>query len=498
MTRYIIIFGYLILIAGLGSLFARQKNTENFFLAGRSMHWLPVALSYVASLISAVFFMWAPQYTYQYAMLPAAGEILIVMFAVPVIILIFLPLYVKIGSVTIYEFLERRYSLGIRMIGSVLFLLNRFRWMGMVIYVPSMVLSFLTGIPLWKLVLVMGTLTTIYTCLGGMKAVIWTDVVQFCIFATGMFLVLFVIAGRIDGGIIGTIRQGVDLGKIKFFRWGWDLDTPNTWLMAFGAIYGFSNFAADQIVMQRFLSAKSLKQSIIGFSAACGINFVMIFLMFLIGAFLFVFYQNYPGALPADLGLDHIYPHFIKTELPMVLGSFLIAAIMAASMSSIDSGLNSVSAVLVTDYFQRLSKKRRSDEYYLRLSRILVIVLGIIVTMVGLVVHKIGKNFLETIMFTVSWFMPPVSATFFLGAVSKRVNVHGAIAAFILCPAIMIILTYATSIPAWTFMIIGMTLAFIIGYLGSFLGPKPSPENLRYTIWNMKSQNDLKKEADKQ
>ena len=182
----------------------------------------------------------------------------------------------------------------------------------------------------------------------------------------------------------------------------------------------------------------------------------------------------------------------------MVLGSFLIAAIMAASMSSIDSGLNSVSAVLVTDYFQRLSKKRRSDEYYLRLSRILVIVLGIIVTMVGLVVHKIGKNFLETIMFTVSWFMPPVSATFFLGAVSKRVNVHGAIAAFILCPAIMIILTYATSIPAWTFMIIGMTLAFIIGYLGSFLGPKPSPENLRYTIWNMKSQNDLKKEADKQ
>ena len=150
MTRYIIIFGYLILIAGLGSLFARQKNTENFFLAGRSMHWLPVALSYVASLISAVFFMWAPQYTYQYAMLPAAGEILIVMFAVPVIILIFLPLYVKIGSVTIYEFLERRYSLGIRMIGSVLFLLNRFRWMGMVIYVPSMVLSFLTGIPLWK------------------------------------------------------------------------------------------------------------------------------------------------------------------------------------------------------------------------------------------------------------------------------------------------------------------------------------------------------------
>lgn len=484
--RYVIIFGYLILIAGLGSLFARQKNTESFFLAGRSIHWFPVALSYVASLTSAISFMAMPQYTYKFAMLPALNEILVVLFALPVMVLVFLPLYMRIGGVSIYEFLELRYSLGIRMMGSVLFLLNRFIWMGMVIYVPSMVLSFLTGITLWKLILIIGTLTTIYTCLGGMKAVIWTDVAQFTIFFAGLFVVLFVISSKIDGGIIGTIRQGVDLGKIKFIRWGFDLDSPNTCFLAFGAIFGFQNYVADQVVIQRFLSTKSLRESIISFCASCGINFVMIFLMFLVGAFLFVFYQNFPGALPQELGLDYIYPHFIKNELPVVFGSFLIAAIMAASMSSIDSGLNSVSAVLVTDYFRRLSKKRRSEEDYLRLSRILTVVLGILVTAVGLVVFRIGKSIIDTVLSTAGWFAPPVSAIFLLGAISRKVNVYGAVATFILGPAIMITMHIFKVIPPWTFTTVGMTVSLIIGYGVSLLSSRPGQDKLEYCIWRTK------------
>jgi len=496
MLRYIIIFGYLIFIAGLGSLFAKQKNTGSFFLAGRSMHWFPVALSYVASLTSAISFMAMPQYTYQFAMLPAANEILVVLFALPVMVFIFLPLYMRIGSVSIYEFLELRYSLGIRIMGSVLFILNRFIWMGMVIYVPSMVLSFLTGITLWKLILIIGTLTTIYTCLGGMKAVIWTDVAQFTIFFVGLFVVLFVIAGRIDGGLIETVKQGVSLGKIKFFRWGTDLVQPNTWVLAFGAIYGFQNYASDQVVVQRFMSTKSLRESIISFCFSCGVNYVMIFLMFLVGAFLFVFYQNFPAALPADLGLDYIYPHFIKNELPLVFGSFLIAAIMAASMSSIDSGLNSVSAVLVTDYYQRLSKKRHSEQYYLRLSRILTVALGILVTIVGLFVFRIGKNIIDTVLYTAGWFAPPLSAIFLLGAVSKKVNIYGAIATFILGPAIMITLRYKTSLPSWTFTTVGMTVCLIIGYTVSLFTPRPASDKLKYSIWNAKVEKD--KQADEE
>ena len=477
MITTIIICGYLFFIFGLGSYFSHQKNTDDFFLAGRSMHWLPVALSYVASLTSAISFMAAPMYTYQFAMLPAANEILVVAFALPVIVLIFLPLYAKIGSVSIYEFLEVRFSLTVRMMGSTLFLLNRFVWMGMVIYVPSMVLSYLTGIELWQLVLIIGTLTTVYTCIGGMRAVIWTDVAQFVIFFLGLFVVLFVVAGRIEGGVMGAFQQGVQLEKIKFFRWGWDLDTPNTWVLAFGAIYGFQNYAADQVVIQRFMSTRSLRQSIVSFCAACGINFVMVVLMHLVGAFLFVFYQNFPTSVPDELELDYIYPHFIKNELPVVVGSFLIAAIMAASMSSIDSGLNSCSAVLVTDFHKRLSKTRHSPDYYLRLSRIWTIALGALVTLLGLIVHKIGTSVIDTVLYTAGWFAPPISAVFLLGAVSKRMNVPGAISTLILGPAIMIALRYTTTLPSWTFTTVSMTICLVIGYLVSLCSRRPTPDS---------------------
>ena len=497
-TRYVIIFGYLILIAGVGAMFSRQKTTENFFLAGRNVHWFPIALSYVASLTSAISFMWCPMWTYENAMVPAFNEIFVVMFALPILVLIFLPLYVRIGSVSIYEFLELRFSLSIRLMGSTLFILNRFLWMGLVIYTPSMVLSYLTGIPIWKLIIIIGPLTTIYTCLGGMKAVIWTDVIQFTIFFLGIIAVYYIVSADTAGGFFGVMKSGVALEKIKFFRWTWDFKQPNTIIYAFAAIYGFANYAGDQVVIQRFLSARSLKESIKSFCFSCGINFVMVFMMFLVGAFLFVFFVNNPDALPGDIKLEYIFPHFIKDQMPIVFGSFLIAAIMAASMSSIDSGLNSVSAVIVTDFVKRLKKKARDDVFYLKLSRILTIVLGAAVTVVGLIVNLFNDvSFINKILVTAGWFAPPISAIFLLGAITKTVNSKGAMITFILNPTIMITVSKLGIVPwlseadriflpGWLFITSSTTLALLIGYFSSKLFQKPAPGKLDYSIWSGK------------
>lgn len=498
MIRYIIIFGYLILIAAVGAMFRKQKTTENFFLAGRNVHWLPIALSYVASLTSAISFMWCPMWTYQNAMIPAFNEIFVVLFALPVLVLIFLPLYVRIGSVSIYEYLELRFSLAIRLMGSSLFILNRFMWMGLVIYTPSMVLNYLTGIPIWKLILIMGPLTTVYTCLGGMKAVIWTDVIQFAIFFLGIIAVYYIVSIDTAGGFFGVIKSGIELDKIKFFRWTWDFKQPNTVIYAFAAIYGFANYAGDQVVIQRFLSARSLKETIKSFYFSCGINFVMIFMMFLVGAFLFVFFANNPTALPADIKVEYIFPHFIKDQMPIVFGSFLIAAIMAASMSSIDSGLNSVSAVIVTDFVKRLKKRVRDDAYYLKLSRILTLVLGGAITIIGLIVNLFDDvSFLNKILVTAGWFAPPISAVFLLGAITKTVNSKGAMITFVLNPTIMILVSKLGIVPwlskadriflpGWLFMTISMTLALLIGYFSSKLFEKPAKEKLEYNIWGNK------------
>ena len=481
MLKYYIIFGYLALIMMVGLLFSKQKDTKNFFVAGKSMHWFPVAISYVASLVSAISFMALPLWTWEHGMLPAFNEIFVVLFALPIIVFIFLPLYGRIGLISIYEFLEHRFSLLIRIAGSFLFLLSRFLWLGMVIYIPSKTLGYITGMQTWHLILIIGFLATIYTCVGGMKAVIWTDVVQFVILFSGVLLVLATVCGRFEGGLSEVVQQGIALDKIKFFRWSWSWETPNTWILLFGAIYSFQNFASDQVVMQRFLSTKSIKSSIVSFVAACGINLVLVFLMYLVGAFLFVYYVKFPDQIQG-IELDYIYPRFIVNELPELFGALLIAAILAASMSSVDSGLNSITAVLINDYFIRFSPKKHSEGRLLQLSRWLTVVIGLIVTAVGFLIPRIGTNFIDIVLYTAGWFAPPLAAIFLLGAVSRRTNWHGALVTLVVVPIVMISLWHLKVLPSWIFGVLSMTGSLFIGYFTSLFFKAPDEEKLKY-VW---------------
>jgi SSS family solute:Na+ symporter len=304
-------------------------------------------------------------------------------------------------------------------------------------------------------------------------------VVQFFILMGGIVAVLWVVAGRVDGGLSGVIQLGIEADKIKFVRWELTWDTPNTLVLAIGAVYGFQNYAADQVVIQRFLSTSSIRESIKSFVACCGINYVLIFLLYLVGAFLFVFYQQFPGEVQ---GIDEnlIYPHFILHELPAVVGGLVIAAIMAASMSSVDAGINSMSAVLISDYYRRLIRPDAGEGHYLRISRGLALGLGGLVILVGLLVNELGTNLLNMILYTHGWFAPPISAVFILGAMNKRANATGAIATCVLSPVIMITLTKLEALPPWSFGIVGMTVALLIGYCASWIGRAPTAQNLQY------------------
>jgi SSS family transporter len=419
-----------------------------------------------------------PMWTYRYDMVPALNEIFVIIFAIPIMVIVFLPLYGKIGAISIYEFLEHRYSVSIRVVGNVLFLLQRFVWMGTVIYVPTLVLNYVTGIPLWKLILLMGVFTTIYTFMGGMKAVIWVDMVQFFIMLFGIVSVLWIVSSNTQGGFFGAIQAGIDLGKIKFTRWNFTLEQPNTWIMAIGAIYGFQNYAADQVVIQRFLTAKSVRGSILSFLAGCSVNYLMVFLLYLVGAFLFIFYYNNPQ-LSNGLKEDFLYPHFINTQMPEICAAIVMAAIMAASMSCINAGLNSMAAIIMTDYYKRfLNKNKNSND--VKLSRILIIILGISVIGMGFFVQHVGTNILDIALYTAGWFLPPLSAVFVLGAMTRRTNVQGAFATLILTPATMITLWYTQIVPSWFFSILSMTVAIILGYVVSLLFSPPDSKKLKY------------------
>ena len=181
LSSWIILVTYVLAVSTVGSLFYRKRSTASeYFLGGRSMGFLPVAISLVAADLSAISYMGIPAWGYGHN-LELFLQTVVFLMVVPIVMYLFLPFYSRFQFYTGYEYLEKRFDLKTRLLGSALFLLTRGGHVAIVIYAPSMVLSLLTGVSLWACILVMGTFTTLYTTLGGMKAVIWTDVMQFTI-----------------------------------------------------------------------------------------------------------------------------------------------------------------------------------------------------------------------------------------------------------------------------------------------------------------------------
>ena len=192
---YAIILIYLIATGVLGSSFYRRRSTaREYFLGGRSMSWLPVGISIIAADLSAITVMGTPAWAYSHnleLMWNSVGYLI----AAPVVILVFVPFYSRLNLYTAYEYLERRFDLKVRLFTSLLFLVLRCMHVSVVIYAPSLMFHLLTGFPVWKCIVFMGAFTTIYTTLGGIRAVIWTDVIQFSAVMTGVILIFCVSLG---------------------------------------------------------------------------------------------------------------------------------------------------------------------------------------------------------------------------------------------------------------------------------------------------------------
>lgn len=460
------------------------------------MHWLPVALSYVASLTSAISFMAAPMYTYQFAMLPAANEILVVAFALPVIVLIFLPLYAKIGSVSIYEFLEVRFSLTVRMMGSTLFLLNRFVWMGMVIYVPSMVLSYLTGIELWQLVLIIGTLTTVYTCIGGMRAVIWTDVAQFAIFTGAYVGILLVILAAFDWQPMAvyelasaTVSGETGKPHTQLFSYEFQLSIEATiWAILFQRLVAAVQFGSRQEIVQRLHAAgdgRGMFKAMMG-GAGCGLMFTLITLPVAWG--FVAFYQKFPELAAPISHTDQVLPTFVVQQLPAVIRGVIMAGVLAALMSTFDSAINAMSNVMINDFFRRNGKTPLPEEKLVRVAKTLTLSCGLMVLLFSLwqYEHR-GDTALERLGKMINLIAPPVPMFFLLGIFTRRANAPG-----VMCGALAGILFVLPlnglgglfeplySGINWMWIAgLGLIVSCAVGYLASLLFAPPGAEKLR-------------------
>lgn len=461
-----VLLAYLAAMVWIGLRFTgRQKTAEDFFLAGRKMPWLAVAMSMYASLTSAVTYMGLPGMAYSSNITLLAVAIVSPLLA-PVLIFVFYPVYRRLGITTSYEYIGRRFGSAARRTAASLFLLARLGWMATVIYAPAMALSVATGLPLLASILLMGLLATLYTAAGGLSAVLWTDVAQFVLLIGGAVFIAAVLCMKHPDGATGILTFAQQHNHLQ-------LDGRlSLWRMTLtGVTISFffqmmQDYGTDQVTVQRLLATKTkggMAKAII-FNA--GTDFCIISLLLFIGLGLFAYYQLNPMLLPEDISGDRIFPYFIATALPVGISGLMIAAIFAAAMSSMDSGINSMATVIVNDF-------TGPGLHPVRRARMVTILLGILATGLSILIFRIGRaeGLIETFATFMGLFSAPVLALFLLGLLIKRGQFAAWLAASL--PGIGITAWLQTTDVSWIWYFpAGFVITFSLSCLFSLFGTK--------------------------
>ena len=470
---------YLGLMLAVGVYFARrQKNTEDFFLAGRRMPWLIVAMSMYASLTSAVTYMGLPAmaYTENVAMIVVC---IVSPIVAPFLIWIFYPFYQRLRVTTSYEYIGMRFGQNARRTTSALFILARLGWLGTVVYAPAVALAVATGMPLWSTILTMGFIATAYTVLGGVAADIWSDVIQFVIMVVGAGWVAITLVQSVPDGLPGILALARETGHLHVVSWRFSLFEMTGIVVAVSFFFQLmQDYGTDQTTVQRLMATPTLRGIAKAIVFNAFVDFLLIGVLLFIGIGMFAFYHHNPGLLPDTIKGEQILPYYVIHALPNGVSGLLITAIFAAAMSSMDSGISSLATVVVHDFVQPLRKRARSARHDLAMARILTLVFGLLATGVAFYISTF-KHIIQAYTTIISVFSGPVLALFLLGMLTRR----GRFAAWLAGAAISIPATlwlkYGTEVH-WTYYFpFAFGISMLTGYvLSMLLPPRPAAAGL--------------------
>ena len=352
---------YLAGINVLGAFLGRgQKDAKDYFLGGHAMPWWAVMASILATETSALTFLSVPGDAYRsgFMFLQLAFGYLIGRIAVSILLL---PGYFQGEITTAYALLERRFGIGARRFTSLIFMVTRVMAASVRLAVPAIPIALILGLPVWTAILILAAATALYTYVGGIKAVIWIDLIQVVVYLSGAVMALWVLVHSVDGGFGGILRKCMELGRpIRLFDFSLDLSQPYTFWAGVigGAVLAMASHGADQLIVQRLLACRGLRdaqKALVG----SGVLVILQFTLFLaLGVGLFAFYGGRavgPGGFPSS---DAILPTFIVKSLPPFVSAYLVAGIFSAAMCSESSALNSLASALALDFVAPLLGKK--------------------------------------------------------------------------------------------------------------------------------------------
>jgi solute:Na+ symporter, SSS family len=430
----LIVLVYLATVFGIGIYFSRnQKTTVDFFLAGKNVPGWVVSFAIVGTMISSTSFIGHSGNVYAKDMwnLPSFLMLPIVMVFISRFVVVF---YRRTVKMSIYDYLERRFSYFARAYGAAAFIVSRVVDMSATLYFLAIPVSFLSGFDVWWVILVVGLVTLAMTVAGGIAAVVYSDVIQGVLLVGGALACIGIALFRPEAGPMAVLNTAWEGGKFGLGNMSFSWVENNIWFfLVGGAIWAVQRYALDQHIVQKYLVAKTDRQA--KFSAYLGAVACLPvwMLFFFLGACLWGFFQVTGAAMPGDVAAvkDNIVPYFIKTQLPAGIIGLVVAALLAAAMSSLDSDLNSMATVIVDDYYARL-RPESTDRQRLWLGRVAVAVLGVLAIVFSQLWIGIGTAMEFGIqMFSIA--TAGMLGLFALGALTKRANAKGALVGIAAC-----------------------------------------------------------------
>jgi SSS family transporter len=464
----------------------RRRSGGDFFLANHNVSWWAAGISFFATGASSISFMALPAKTFQTDWLvfgsgPAQS------FAGLIVGLVFVGLLRRLRLVTIFDYLERRFSRPVRLLGAGLAVLLKICGrMSVVMLLPALALATVTGLNVYLSILLMGIVTTVYAMEGGFEAVVWTDVLQVTVTFGGVGAAIAFMAHGIEGGLGGILREGNTAGKFEMVSWSLDPSQPTMWVfigMFLGSVF---TQVADQPLMQRALATTdetAAKRTVI-LGTLIGIPSTIIF--FFVGTALWVFYQAHPDRLSSALPNDAIFPYFIANEMPAGLVGLVIAALFAAAMGALSSALNASAAMIVTDFIETV-KRPKTDVQRARIARVTTVIAGVLATamaafIASLNVASLWDQYLKLLALIGGGF----PGVFGLGFLTRRANAPGVLTGAIASIAITWWVQTFTNISVFLHAFIAIASCMAVGYLASLVfGRRPDPAALRgLTLWD--------------
>lgn len=449
------------------SFFKKKGTSEEFTSAGRSLPGWVVGMSIFATYVSSISYLGYPGKAF-------SGDWNAFVFSLSIPIAsyfaarYFVPFYRSQDSISAYSFLENRFGPWARIYASSCYLLTQIARTGSILYLLALPMNVLLGWHIQTIIVVTSVAIVLYSMLGGMKAVIWTEAIQGIILIGGALVCMFILLFDMPGGPVQTFSIAMEDSKFSLGSFGSSLSESTFWVcLIYGIFTNLQNYGIDQSYVQRYHTAKNEKEA--KFSALFG-GYLFIpvsAVFFMIGTGLYAFYKVHPGILPDGVGADYVFPFFIVNELPVGLTGLLIASIFAAGMSTIATSVTSSSTIILTDYYQRFRKHAGNRErmLVLKLSSVGVGVAGILVAFAFMSV----QSALDAWWALASIFSGGMLGLFLLGYISKKARNFDAVLG-VVCGVILVCwIVISPFVHANLAIVFGTLLIFLVGFLSANL-----------------------------